>query len=102
MNDIAGTPENAFNIEGGFTALQGVAGQIQVLLKDVVCHPCKRFKVSDISVQELLAAMLKKNLSENQTNGSEENAAEENASAENAAEENASAENAAEENASEA
>jgi len=44
MNDIAGDPDYAFNVVGGFAALDGVVDEINDLLKKAVCHPCKRLR----------------------------------------------------------
>jgi len=44
MQDIAGDPDNAFNVVGGFAALDATVMDIQNLLKRTVCHPCKRLR----------------------------------------------------------
>jgi collagen type VI alpha len=87
MDAIAGNPENAFNIQGGFEALQEVAAEIQNLLKKVVCHPCKRLKIKKFELKETVAAILKETLAESQANASEESTSEENTSEENTSEE---------------
>ena len=55
MNQIAGNPTNAFNVKGGFDALEGVVSSIQDLLKKTVCGSCERLtqiKATEISVIE--------------------------------------------------
>lgn len=52
MNEIAGAPEYAFNVVGGFSALQDTVGSISDLLKGTICHPCNLLREPVVPVAE--------------------------------------------------